>query len=142
MKKVASLLTVCAGYLTLATTALAEAITISVAPPRDQLGNPIGVTTDINTVFQNAIRIIFVIAAILVLVYLIWGAFQWITSGGDKEAVDKARKRITHAIIGLFILALAFLIITVVGQIVGINIVGNLTIPTLNSPLVTPAPIR
>ncbi|MDP3758412.1 MAG: hypothetical protein Q8Q86_01725, partial [Candidatus Daviesbacteria bacterium] len=62
---------------------------------------------------------------------LIIGAFQWITSGGDKEGVESARKRITHALIGFAILALAFLIVQVVGQVVNINILDIQSLPVL-----------
>ncbi|MBI4037065.1 hypothetical protein HY385_01435 [Candidatus Daviesbacteria bacterium] len=103
------------------------AINIGITPPAQGI-NP---DTAVGTVLSSALTIIFVIAAILVLFMLIIGAFQWITSGGDKEAVGKARQRITHALIGLAILALAFLIVTVVGQILNINIFKINTIPTL-----------
>ena len=64
---------------------------------------------------------------------LITGAFNWITSGGDKENVGKARSRIINALIGLLVLALAFLIARVAGQIVHIDIF-NLKIPSLDQP--------
>lgn len=90
--------------------------------------------TSLNTLIANAITIIFTIAAVLVLVMLIWGAIQWILSAGDKDAVGNARKRITNALIGLAILALAFLIVRVVGAIVGLDILKGLDIPTLFAP--------
>ena len=48
-------------------------------------------------------------------------ALQWIVSGGDKEAVAKARSRLTYAIIGIVLLALSFLILRVIGQITGFS---------------------
>lgn len=90
-------------------------------------------TTPIGTILSNALIIIFIFAALLVLFYLIWGAFDWITSGGDKEKVGSARKKIYAALIGFAILALAFLIVTVVGQILKINIFSLKFIPTLDA---------
>lgn len=87
--------------------------------------------TPLNTLLKNAFTIIFSVAALLVLVMLIWGAISWIMSGGDKDAVANARKRIINALIGLAILALAFFIVRFVGQIVGFDVLGNLTIPSL-----------
>lgn len=86
--------------------------------------------SNISNIINNVLKIIFVIAALLVLIFLIMGAFQWIMSGGEKEAVGKARLRITHALIGLAILVLAFVILGVVGTIVGINFL-QFNIPTL-----------
>ncbi len=87
---------------------------------------------DIGKVFGNAITIIFVLAALAVLFMLIIGAFQWIMSGGEKEAVNKARGRITNALIGLVILALAFLVVRLVGAIVNVNVL-QLNLPSLDN---------
>src|SRR4051812_19915777 len=57
-------------------------------------------------VISNVITIVFVVAALVVLFFLILGAFQWITSGGDKDKVGKARQGILNALIGLAVLAL------------------------------------
>ncbi len=90
-------------------------------------------TNTLSTVLTNAITIIFVLGAIAVVFFVIWGAFNWIISGGDKEKVASARKTITNALIGLALLALAFLIISVVGTIVGFNPLKNMTIPALGN---------
>ncbi len=90
-------------------------------------------STPLNTLLQNAFTIIFTVAALLVLLMLIWGAISWIMSGGEKEAIGKARGRITNALIGLAILALAFFIVRVVGQIVGFNVLSNLQLPQLDN---------
>lgn len=126
MKKAISGLTAL-GFLTLAQTALAQ-VDVQVNPPKQGV-NPF---TPVGVILQNVLVIIFVIAALTVLFMLVWGAFQWITSGGVKESVDAARKRITQALIGLFILALAFLITRVVGSLVGIDITNLKSLPRLD----------
>ncbi len=70
----------------------------------------------------------FIIALVVVLAMLIWGAFEWITSGGDKEAVGKARGRIINALIGLAVLAIAFALFRLSGQFLGFGIgdAGNI----------------
>ncbi|MDD5147404.1 MAG: hypothetical protein PHV63_02545 [Candidatus Daviesbacteria bacterium] len=79
----------------------------------------------------NLITIAFSVAILTVLVMLIWGAFEWIVSGGDKEAVGKARNRILNALIGLAVLAIAFALATVGAQILGFpDITSGLPIPT------------
>ena len=54
------------------------------------------------------------IAAILVLLYLIWGAFEWITSQGDKSKLESARQKITGAILGIVVLATVLALFMVV----------------------------
>ncbi len=76
----------------------------------------------ISTFLTNIVTIIYTIAGIIFVFMMILGAFQWITSGGDKEGIEKARKRITNAIIGLVLLAVTFLIVGVIGQITGFTL--------------------
>jgi len=70
------------------------------------------------------------IAGVMSLIYLLWGAFEWITSGGDKTALENARNKIVHAIIGLAIVALVIAISQFVGGVLQINLL-NLPIPTV-----------
>ena len=35
---------------------------------------------------------------------ILWGAVQWITSGGDKQGLESAKSRITNALIGVIIM--------------------------------------
>lgn len=51
------------------------------------------------------LSIVLTLAAIIVFIMLIWGGLEWITAGGDKGKIEKARNRITQSIIGMFVLA-------------------------------------
>ncbi len=103
--------------------------TIQIKPPSVGLNTE----TKLGTIIGNMISIIMVAGAIFVLVMLVIGAFQWITSGGEKEGVSKARERIINALIGLVILSIAFVLAKVVGSVVGINL-SNVTLPRLDTP--------
>lgn len=83
------------------------------------------------TLIASALQIIFIFAGLAVLVFIVWAAFDWITSGGDKEKVAGARRKITNAIIGLFLLALAYFIAALVSDLVGIPILTTGEIPLL-----------
>ncbi len=50
------------------------------------------------------VRAFFVIAGVFALLYLLLGAFAWITSGGNKENVEKARDKIQAAIVGVILI--------------------------------------
>lgn len=102
---------------------------IQVLAAEIQIGAPEGGFKSLSNAISNFITIALVVAIILVLIMLIIGAYEWITSGGDKEAVAKARNRILNALIGLVILAVAFALARLAGQVTGFNIT-NLVIPT------------
>lgn len=75
--------------------------------------------SDLGNFITNVLTLAFSVAILVVLVMLIWGAFEWITSGGDKDAVGKARSRIINALIGLAVLAVAFALAKVAAQFLG-----------------------
>lgn len=87
---------------------------------------------------SNVLRIIFIAAGLAVLIYMVIGAFQWITSGGDKDKVAAARKSIVNALIGLALLALSYFITVVVGQVLNIDVLNFGTLPSLNDNQIPP----
>ena len=51
------------------------------------------------------------VGALIVLVYFVWGSFEWITASGDTGKLEKARLRMMHAVLGLVILVSSFIIL-------------------------------
>lgn len=85
---------------------------------------------DLGDFIGNLVIIAFSLGILIALVMLIWGSFEWITSGGDKENVGKARNRIINALIGLAVLAVAFALAQLGAQILGFpDITKGLPIP-------------
>jgi cytochrome bd-type quinol oxidase subunit 2 len=75
-----------------------------------------------NEVLTFIIRFFFIIAGLVALLYLLLGALSWITSGGNKESVDKAREKIQAALIGLILI---FVVLAIVAVIENIFFPGN-----------------
>lgn len=84
--------------------------------------------SDLGEFISNFLILVFSVGLLVVLMMLIWGAFEWITSGGDKEAVGKARSRIINSLIGLAVLAVAFALAKAAGQFTGLDL-GRISIP-------------
>lgn len=79
------------------------------------------VATTLSKLFGFAFNLLIVVAAIAVIFYLLWGAFEYITSSGDSAKADKARQKMTNAFIGIILVIGAFTIwIVVVRDILGI----------------------
>lgn len=112
------------GTLLLASTPVfADNIDFSIPKPKNlKLDNP-------GKVMSGLIALILIISALAAFIYLIWGGFQWITSGGDKAGVEAAQHKIQAALLGLFIVFAAWAIMTIAGQFLGFDL-GNLKIPT------------
>lgn len=69
--------------------------------------------------FSNLITLFYIIAMLVLIFMIVWGAFDWITSEGDKEKVGGARNKIINAIIGIILFAAAFGIIRILGTFTG-----------------------
>jgi threonine/homoserine/homoserine lactone efflux protein len=44
-------------------------------------------------------------------IYLIWAGFKYVTAGGDSKQAGEAKEGITHAIIGLAIAFIGYLLV-------------------------------
>lgn len=97
------------------------ALSISGVPIHAPGGIPTEGTNTISSVLGVAFGILIVVAIIAALIYIVWGAIDWITSEGDKQKVNQARTKIGFAILGLFIIFLAFLIVNIIQQFFGLN---------------------
>lgn len=86
---------------------------------------------DLGSVFSGVANIAFLIAGFLLVFWFSWGVFEYLFAGGDKAGLEKARKRITWAIVGFFITMLAFAISQFAQQIFpqSLNSVQNVTAP-------------
>lgn len=91
-------------------------------------------STPVGSVIGNVITILLTIAVILSLFFLIWGGIKWIMSGGDKTAVDTARKTIIAAILGLILTFFTFFIMSVIFNLFGLDLV-KLDLTPLNVPV-------
>ena len=89
---------------------------------KPNIGDPV---STLGIVIGSTINILFTVGALGFVIYFIWGAVDWILSGGDKEKIAGARKRITTSIIGLVLLSLSFVAMQVIGQVLGINSLMN-----------------
>lgn len=65
------------------------------------------------------INLLFIVAGIFLILMFLWGAWDWIISGGEKEKVANARNKLIHAVIGFILFAIAFAIIGLLGQFLG-----------------------
>ena len=77
------------------------------------------------------INVMFVIAAMIALWFLVQGGIRWITSQGDTKNVEGARNQIIAAAVGLAVTFLSYLIINVLLQFFIGTSLNNVSIPSL-----------
>lgn len=125
MKKLLKKITTIPVYLFLfAGQALAaDTYPVNISPPEEGV-------TNFGKLITSGIRIAMIAAGLLTFAFLLWGGLQWIMSGGDKTKYEAARDRITAALIGLAIVAIAWAFMKLVEFFFGINVIGGFGIPT------------
>lgn len=100
------------------------------------LSNP---ATGLGLIIVTGIRLFLFVAMITLLGFMLWGAYDWIISGGDKEAIQKAQAKIRNAVVGMILTIAALAIFVLVGgDILGIlkrDAAGNwtFTLPSLGT---------
>lgn len=131
MKKVLSIATPLGTYLTLASSAFGATINVCNSAGQWRVLCGFGFNS-LGGLLATFITLLFVIAIIAALIYLILGGLKWLTSGGDKQAVTQAREHIIAAIIGLVIIFLSYFILNVlIGVFVPGASLSSITLPTL-----------
>lgn len=84
---------------------------------------------DIGRLVANLYVTLVIVAGIGTFIYLALGGFQYITSGGDKAAVEAARNKITYALMGLAIVVGAYALSFIIQWVFGVSLLGAVLWP-------------
>ena len=79
-------------------------------------------------VISTTIGVLTVIGGIYFIVQIFTGAVAWISSGADKDGVQRAQKKFMHAIMGLAVLVFAYSLIAIIGTAIGIDLLNFSTV--------------
>lgn len=75
-------------------------------------------------ILGNLISTALTLVAMVSVVMIVYGGFQFISAGADKEAAARARGTITFAILGVILGVSAWIIINLFGSFLGITNIG------------------
>ena len=81
---------------------------------------------DWGVLISNGMSVLFFVAAVACLIFLVWGGIGIILAGGDKSKLDEARRRMIYAAIGMIVVASSYAIWHLVLNFVGI---GKIVVP-------------
>lgn len=81
-----------------------------------------GSISAIEKLISNVLVVLTAVAGIAFSLYFLLGGLNWITAGGDKGKIDKAKGMMTNGAIGLIIIAVSYAITWIVGAVLGIDI--------------------
>lgn len=77
---------------------------------------------EIEQVFKNIISVVVGLAFIATLVVLIWAGFKYLISGGEPKAVQAAHHTVAWALLGILLLATAWLTLQLIENFTGVKV--------------------
>jgi len=97
------------------------------------------VNASLGKLISTGIQFFFFVAGVAALIYLLWGAFDWIISNGEKEKLLKAQNKIQSAVIGLVLIVVVLVVFnvimgTVLGGQFGIGEGFTFSLPSIGGP--------
>ncbi len=81
-----------------------------------------GSTSAIEKLISNVLVVLTLVGGIAFILYFLLGGLNWITAGGDKGKIEKAKGMMTNGAIGLIVIAVSYAIIWIVGKALGIDV--------------------
>lgn len=88
----------------------------------------------LNKVVSSILGFLTIVAALWFLFQILLAGYAWISAGGDTEKTTEAWHKITNGVIGLIIVVAAWVIVGLIGSLIGLDIlnpgkvIGNLTL--------------
>lgn len=84
--------------------------------PGTALGGP---NAQLANLISPLITNVLILSGLLAFIVIIIAGFNYITAGGDKNKTEQAQNMLTYSIMGLVIVAAAFLITRIIGAVIG-----------------------
>ncbi len=133
MKKIIVFASSLGAVLSLATPAFATGGLGSICP-QGAFGNLCGNSQNaFGSTISSFLTLIFVVSAIIALVFLVLGGIRWITSQGDAKNVGSARDQIINSLIGLGVVFISYILINVILYFFTGGSLSQVNIPTFNA---------
>lgn len=83
-----------------------------------------GAITNLELLISNMVGFFTIVGGLIFLVYFFIGAFNWVTSAGDKGKLEKARGHMVDGAIGMVIMVASYSAIGLIGSIIGFDLLN------------------
>jgi hypothetical protein len=84
--------------------------------PAQALG---GTSATLATLINPLIANILIVSGVVALATIFFAGFSYVTSNGDKGKVEQSQQMLNYGILGLVVVATAFIITRIIGSIIG-----------------------
>lgn len=80
----------------------------------------------IGDIISELLKYLFPLAGLLLLLYLLFGGFQLMTSGGDPKKIQEAKGKLTNALVGFIIVFVAYWLVQIIASTLGLGKIGEI----------------
>jgi hypothetical protein len=77
--------------------------------------------TNLEFFISNLIGFLTALGSIFFVIYFVLGAFQWITSGGDKGKLESARNRMMYGVLGMILIIASYSLLGLLSGLIGVD---------------------
>ncbi len=85
-------------------------------------GAPDAAIHNLEIFISNLIGLLTAMAGLFFIFYFVMGGLNWVTAGGEKGKIEKAREQMFQGVVGLVIIAISYSVVGLIGSFVGIDI--------------------
>lgn len=115
---VLSLLFIFSATISLAQTSVSEGVNV--------IQDSVGLSArDPREIVATIIKYALTVLGIILVIIIIYGGWLYMTSAGQQEKVDQAKKVLVNAVIGLVIILLSYAIVIFIARLLGIGVTSN-----------------
>lgn len=79
----------------------------------------------LGNVVSTLLRYLFPLAGLAIMIYLVYGGYTLMTSGGNPQKLEQGKQIITNALIGFAIMFVSYWIVQVMGIMLGLGAVNR-----------------
>ncbi|OGJ16778.1 MAG: hypothetical protein A2632_01915 [Candidatus Pacebacteria bacterium RIFCSPHIGHO2_01_FULL_46_16] len=80
--------------------------------------------TNLELLISHMFGVLTVFGGLFFIVTFLIAGINWVTAGGDKGKIEKARGSMVQGVLGLVVVVAAYAIIGVIGSVVGLNLLN------------------
>lgn len=78
----------------------------------------------VEKLISNVLVVLTIVSGLAFTLYFLLGGLNWITAGGDKGKIDKAKAMMTGGATGIIVIVVSYAIVWIVGKAIGLDILN------------------
>ncbi len=101
--------------------------------PASGIANDVATIQGLECLIANIFTVFITLLGLAGFVMFLVAGVRWMTSGGSSKGIETARNTMTFAVVGLVVALSAFIVINLIADFTGVNIIRKFVIPGPNT---------